>query len=85
MKLDWRTRELIAVGASVSVNCQPCLEYHASEALKNGADEEEIREALSVGRTVRKGAAFKMDKFAADLTPAEAPCPGAGEGCDCEK
>ena len=73
MKLDNRIKELIAVGASITANCQPCLQYHASEGLKSGADEQEIKEAIEVGKMVRRGAASKMDKFAASLSQPGAP------------
>lgn len=63
MKLDDRTLRLIAVGASISVNCQPCLEANVAKALENGADEQEIADSIEVGKMVRKGAASKMDKF----------------------
>ena len=63
MKLDDRTIRLIAVGASISANCQPCLEANVSKALENGADEQEISESIEVGKMVRKGAASKMDIF----------------------
>ena len=63
MKLEGRTIRLIAVGASISANCQPCLEVNISKALENGADSQEIGEAIQVGTMVRKGAASKMDKF----------------------
>ncbi len=84
MKLDNRIAELIAVGASITANCQPCLQYHAKKALENGADEQEIAEAIEIGKMVRKGASSKMDKFAASLN--EAVPVGAGEadaGCGC--
>lgn len=68
MKLDNHIKELIAIGASVAANCQPCLEYHAGKALQNGADETEIDEAINVGNMVKKGAATKMDKFASELS-----------------
>ncbi|MDD5362450.1 MAG: carboxymuconolactone decarboxylase family protein [Ignavibacteria bacterium] len=67
MKLDDKTKELIAVGASVSANCQPCLDYHYNKALEYGADESEITEANNTGVLVRRGAAAKMDKFALSL------------------
>lgn len=63
MKLDNRIKELIAVGASVTANCQPCLEYHTDKALENGALREEIIEAVEIGKMVREGAASKMDSF----------------------
>jgi AhpD family alkylhydroperoxidase len=83
MKLDNRLKELIAVGASITANCQPCLQYHATEAQKSGADEQEILEAIEMGKMVRRGAASKMDKFAASLSQTAAlsmSSPGDG-GC----
>jgi AhpD family alkylhydroperoxidase len=84
MKLDTRIKELIAVGASVTANCQPCLQYHVSKARECGADGEEIDIAITVAKTVRKGAAAKMDDVAAGLGAATetAEC-GAGQGCGC--
>jgi AhpD family alkylhydroperoxidase len=73
MKLDNRIKELIAVGASITANCQPCLQYHSSEAQISGADEQDIMEAIEVGKMVRRGAAGKMDKFVASLSQTAAP------------
>ena len=67
MKLDERIMRLIAVGASITANCQPCLQINVAKALESGADEQEIAAAIKVGRMVRKGAASKMDQFAASL------------------
>jgi AhpD family alkylhydroperoxidase len=53
MKLDEKTRELIAVGASITANRQSSLEYHSQKALESGADAEEIAEAIEVGKRVR--------------------------------
>ena len=82
--MDNRTKELIAVGASIAANCQPCLEYHVAKARENGADGREIAEAVGVGKAVRKGAAGKMDQFAATLrgsAPAAADEESSGCGC----
>lgn len=84
MKLDNRTIELIAVGASITANCQPCLQYHVKKSLESGADEQEIAEAIEIGRMVRKGASAKMDKFAASLNQAVPTAAGeADAGCGC--
>jgi len=84
MKLDTRIKELIAVGASVTANCQPCLQYHVSKAREFGADDEEIAVAMAVAKAVRKGAAAKMDDFAATQGgPATTAECGAGKGCGC--
>ncbi len=50
MKLDDRIIRLIAVGASITANCQPCLEINIAKALENGADDQEISEAIEVGK-----------------------------------
>ena len=84
MKLDRRILRLIAVGASIAANCQSCLQTNATEALKEGVNEQEIAEAIEVGKKVRQGTASKMDKFIANkqqmtlltATPST-------EGCEC--
>jgi len=82
--MDNRIKELIAVGASVTANCQPCLQYHVRKALDSGADEQEIAEAVEVGKMVRKGAASKMDKFVLSLDFAGLSTASAtDEGCGC--
>ena len=57
-----KTKELIAIGASVTANCIPCFKFHSAKAREEGADDEEIRDAVRVGRMVRKGAAKKWDE-----------------------
>ena len=83
MTLDERTAMLIAVGASIAANCQPCLEINVVRAQEHGIDPREIADALEVGRMVRKGAAAKMDRFAAGLS---VPVTASGDddcGCGC--
>ena len=58
-----RTKLLIAVGAAITENCQPCLATAIKEAQRAGAEEKNISEAIAIGRVVRKGAIGKMDKF----------------------
>ena len=86
--MDTRMEELIAIGAAVTANCVPCLRHHLGKAREVGAEEPEIRAAVRVGRSVRKGAAGAWDKEAAALLePAEAAVPAdQGEnakGCGC--
>lgn len=83
MKLDHRTAELIALGAAVGANCKACLEHHLGEARRAGADEEDIVDAVEVGKAVRRGAASQVDKVAARLRPegtVEATTPACGCG-----
>ena len=55
--MDEKTKELIAIGASLAVNCHPCMEFHKKAALAAGATEEQMRAAAQVGEQVKNGAA----------------------------
>ena len=66
--MEDKIKLLIAVGASVTANCQPCLKTAVTQAQLAGVDKKEIVEAIAIGRVVRKGAFGKMDKFASSLT-----------------
>jgi len=59
--MDNKTKELIAIGAAVTANCVPCFKFHFAKALEENASHDEIREAVRVGRMVRKGAAKTWD------------------------
>jgi AhpD family alkylhydroperoxidase len=77
--MDNKTTELIAIGASITAHCQPCLTYHVGKARELGIDEQEIQEAVAVGQMVEKGAMSAMRDFArgvldASIQDASAPC-----------
>jgi len=81
--MDNKVKELIAIGASVTANCQPCLKYHVSKAKENGASEQEIEEAIAMAKKVRKGAMSMMDEliptiFADTNAKVEAPDAACG-------
>jgi AhpD family alkylhydroperoxidase len=65
--IDDKIKELIAIGASVSTNCHPCVKYHVNKARELAIDDDEIRQAIEVGQMVRKGAAGEMDKLISAL------------------
>jgi len=77
--LEDKIKLLIAVGASVTANCQPCLKTAVTEAQRAKVEKKEILEAIAIGRIVRKGAFGKMDKFASTLTGKNF----AGDSDDC--
>ena len=82
MKLDNRITELVAIGASVTANCLSCVEYHVGKAVEYGVDEQEIVEAIDVGKMVRRGAAGKMDKLVERLSRTAPSVPsGSTTGC----
>lgn len=73
--MNERTRELIAIGASVSAHCQPCLMYHVTKARELGITEEEIQAAIATGHLVEKGAMSAMKQVTSQLS---AGCDTAG-------
>lgn len=62
--MDEKTKELIAIGASIGAHCQPCLTYHVNRAKELGVDAESIRAAIDVGHMVEKGSMAAMREFA---------------------
>lgn len=56
MTFDNRTRELIALGASVAANCESCVEHHRRKATDYGVDPQDVAQAIDIGRAVRQAA-----------------------------
>ncbi len=83
MQLDGRIVRLIAVGASVAANCQPCLQTNAKKAAEAGAGSREIAEAVAIGRMVREGSASKMDRFISTMADIEAALQVITADCGC--
>jgi len=78
--MENKVKLLIAVGAAVTANCQPCLKTAVGHAQTAKVQKKEILEAIQIGRLVRRGANGKMDVLAstlagADVDSSEAQCP----------
>ena len=59
-KLDIKTKEFIAIAASLSLGCKGCLEGHLKKAKKVGATAEEISEVIAI--TLGVSAAAIVDR-----------------------
>ena len=46
--LETKTKELIALGIAITARCEGCIAYHVHDAMKAGANKEEIIETVSV-------------------------------------
>jgi AhpD family alkylhydroperoxidase len=64
--LDAKTRELIALGAAVTLRCDGCISVHTKAARASGATKEEIAEALGVAISLNAGAALVYSTRAMD-------------------
>jgi AhpD family alkylhydroperoxidase len=60
-------KELIAIGISIVLNCESCMEWHIKQALDNGATENEIIESIEVGIEMGGGPATVSARFAMNV------------------
>ena len=77
--------ELVAIGAAVGANCEPCLRYHLQKAREAGLTDGQLRAAVAVARTVKETPARLILQMADRLLvpgdptspePAKAACCG---------
>ena len=64
--LDRKTKELVAIAASLAAKCQGCLEGHIKKALKFGATREEISESIAIAIGVNAAAIVDLTDIAAE-------------------
>ncbi len=65
--LPARVKELIAIGISVVINCESCMQWHIEQAAKAGASEQEVLEAIEVGIEMGGGPATVSARFALEV------------------
>ena len=65
--LPKKVKELIAIGISVVNNCESCMQWHIAEAVKDGATEREILEAVEVAFEMGIGPAVVNGRFALEV------------------
>jgi AhpD family alkylhydroperoxidase len=68
--LDEKTRQLISLAVAVTTRCDGCIAVHSAAAIKNGATEAEIAEALGVAVAMNAGAALVYSVRALDAVGA---------------
>jgi AhpD family alkylhydroperoxidase len=65
--LPKKNKELIAVGISVVIDCQSCMQWHIEQAARNGATMAEVLEAVEVGIEMGGGPATVSARFALEV------------------
>jgi AhpD family alkylhydroperoxidase len=65
-KIDRKTKELIAIAASLGFKCQGCLNGHLKKAKKFGATPEEISEAIAIAMGVAAASVVDQTDIAAE-------------------
>lgn len=64
--LDAKTKQLIAVAVAHVTQCPYCIRGHTKAALRKGADEHELMEAIWVAAEMRAGGAYAHSAIALD-------------------
>lgn len=64
------TKELIAIGISVRINCESCMQWHITKAAEAGATYREVLEAVEVGIEMGGGPATVSARFALEVMDA---------------
>jgi AhpD family alkylhydroperoxidase len=65
--LSKKQKELIAIGISVVIDCESCMEWHIKQALDDGATENEIIESIEVGIEMSGGPGTASARFAMNV------------------
>ena len=65
-ELDRKTKELIAIAASLASHCKGCLEGHIKKALKYGATKEELSETIAITMGVAAASMVDLTDIAAE-------------------
>lgn len=68
--LPKKLKELIAVGISVTIDCESCMQWHIEQAAKSGASEKEILEVVEVGIEMAGGPGTVSARFALEVMEA---------------
>jgi AhpD family alkylhydroperoxidase len=66
-ELTVKYKELIAIGISVVINCESCMQWHIEQAAKTGANEREVLEAVEVGIEMSGGPGTVSARFALEV------------------
>lgn len=65
--LSKKHKELIAVGISVVIDCESCMQWHIEQAVQDGASMGEVLEAVEVGMEMGGGPATVSARFALEV------------------
>ncbi|MDZ7709694.1 MAG: carboxymuconolactone decarboxylase family protein [Roseovarius sp.] len=56
--LDFKTKELLALGMSIVIRCEPCIGLHVEALVRAGATREEVGDVLAVSIQMGGGPAM---------------------------
>lgn len=80
--------ELVAIGAAIAANCEPCLKHHYDKARRLGVSAADMRSAVALAQKVKETPARAMMQLADRLLDDQGeavPAAGTGECCGNEE
>jgi hypothetical protein len=83
--VDYKVTMLIAAGAAMAANCEPCLNKVVPDLMAAGVTEADIRKAVEIGQFVKDKPAAIMKEAADALTGSHLSDPYQSEGCPAEE
>jgi AhpD family alkylhydroperoxidase len=81
--LEPRVRELVAIGAAIAANCEPCLRHHFTAARELGVTREEMAEAVGVAQAVKDSPAQAILELADRYLKEQPAAAEAACACGC--
>ena len=79
--VDYKVTMLIAAGAAMAANCEPCLNKIVPDLIEAGVAEADIRKAVEIGQFVKDKPAAIMKEAADALTGTSLSEPHKFDGC----
>lgn len=79
--VDYQVTMLIAAGAAMAANCEPCLNKVVPDLIEAGVAEADIRKAVQIGQFVKDKPAATMKEAADALTGTSMSDLNKSEGC----
>ena len=79
--VDYKVTMLIAAGAAMAANCEPCLNKVVPDLIDAGVAEADIRKAVEIGQFVKDKPAAIMKEAADALTGTNISDPQTSGGC----
>ena len=78
--------ELVAIGAAIACNCEPCFKYHFREAMNHGVSRGDVALAVATARKVKEHIAAQVLRTAGEqLAAAREVGPQPGSCCCAER
>jgi len=74
-------QELVAIGAAIAANCEPCFRYHFDKARKLGVSKEDMARAVTTAKMVKESPARAVVELAEKYLGTKIATKGGPDAC----